>query len=551
MILLRITLFFLILLLLPDWYIYKFYIKHSTKKWKRRIWWVPSIGLLLALLVFIFFRHSLQHAFSMYLIIALCIAVPKMVFMVCDTILYLCKKTAQCLFRTSAPLPLVRLYSLAKICLPLFASLATCAYIVFGAIFGKEFFQVKEVTFTSADVQFTYDKLKENASIYSSNLEHVTMLEIVDDYTVKIYLDQEVPFFEYYLTFPILSKTFYDTQDYYNTGIIPVGTGKYKVENVQENYITLTKNTNWWDRDTKLSLEDITVNVYDSIGELYNAFKLGNVDMVSTNNINIQDYIGTMGYSTKEIKGREHDFLVLNTQNTLLANQEVRRAIAYSIDKNNIVSNVFQNKYYTSSFPLDFGSWVYQEQDASSGYNPEQANQLLTENGWNYRSNYWQKTINSRTQRIELNLIVKASNSTQIAVAENIKTQLENQGIKINIQQYSDEQYNLALQNKSYDMILCSMNLSPNPDMSLFFGENNLANYSNEEITNLMSEVKNTTDEEIIKKDYARLAEIYKTDIPYISLYTNKHTIAYNTELVGEINSNWFNPFCGIETWYR
>ena len=77
MILLRITLFFLILLLLPDWYIYKFYIKHSTKKWKRRIWWVPSIGLLLALLVFIFFRHSLQHAFSMYLIIALCIAYPR------------------------------------------------------------------------------------------------------------------------------------------------------------------------------------------------------------------------------------------------------------------------------------------------------------------------------------------------------------------------------------------------------------------------------------------------------------------------------------------
>ena len=220
--------------------------------------------------------------------------------------------------------------------------------------------------FTSADVQFTYDRLKENSSIYSSNLEHVTMLEIVDDYTVKMYLDQEVPFFEYYLTFPILSKTFYDTQDYYNTDIVPVGTGKYKVDSVQENYITFTKNTNWWDRDTEITLDEITVNVYDSVGELYNAFKLGNVDLVSTDNMNLQEYIGTMGYSTKEIKGREHDFLVLNTQNTLLANQEVRRAISYSIDKNNIVSNVFQNKYYTSSFPLDYGSWVYQEQDASS-----------------------------------------------------------------------------------------------------------------------------------------------------------------------------------------
>ena len=405
--------------------------------------------------------------------------------------------------------------------------------------------------FTAEDVQFTYDKLKENSSIYSSNLEHVTALEIVDDYTVKMYLDQEIPFFEYYLTFPILSKTFYDTQDYNDTGIIPVGTGKYKVEGTEENYITLTKNSNWWDRDTELSLEKITVNIYDSIGELYNAFKMGNVDMVNTNNTNIQEYIGTIGYSTKDIKGREHDFIVLNTQNSLLSRQEVRRAISYSIDKNNIVSNVFQNKYYTSSFPLDYGSWVYQEQEVSSGYNPEQANQLLSENGWSYRNGYWQKTENRITQRIELNLIVKASNSSQITVAQNIKTQLENQGIRINIQQYSDEQYNIAIQNKAYDMILCSMNLSPNPDMSLFFGDNNLANYTNEEVTNIMNELKNTTDEDTIKNDYTRLAEIYKTDIPYISLYTNKYTVAYNTELIGEINSNWFNPYCGIETWYK
>ena len=405
--------------------------------------------------------------------------------------------------------------------------------------------------FTAEDVQFTYDKLKENSSIYSSNLEHVTALEIVDDYTVKMYLDQEIPFFEYYLTFPILSKTFYDTQDYNDTSIIPVGTGKYKVEGTEENYITLTKNSNWWDRDTELSLEKITVNIYDSIGELYNAFKMGNVDMVNTNNTNIQEYIGTIGYSTKDIKGREHDFIVLNTQNSLLSRQEVRRAISYSIDKNNIVSNVFQNKYYTSSFPLDYGSWVYQEQEVSSGYNPEQANQLLSENGWSYRNGYWQKTENRITQRIELNLIVKASNSSQITVAQNIKTQLENQGIRINIQQYSDEQYNIAIQNKAYDMILCSMNLSPNPDMSLFFGDNNLANYTNEEVTNIMNELKNTTDEDTIKNDYTRLAEIYKTDIPYISLYTNKYTVAYNTELIGEINSNWFNPYCGIETWYK
>ena len=405
--------------------------------------------------------------------------------------------------------------------------------------------------FTSADVQFTYDRLKENSSIYSTNLSHVTTLEIVDDYTVKMYLDQEVPFFEYNLTFPILSKTFYDTQDYNNTSIVPVGTGMYKVSDVQETYITLTKNTNWWNRDTELSLEKIVVNLYTSVGELYNSFKIGNVDMVATSNNNLSDYIGTIGYTPKEIKGREHDFIALNTQNTLLSREEVRKAISYSIDKNNIVSSVYNNKYYTSSFPLDFGSWTYQEQDASSGYNVEQAKQLLTDAGWTYRNKRWQKTENYRTQRLELNMIVKASNQNQVAVAENISTQLANQGIIINVQQYSDKQYNIALQNKSYDMILCSVNLSPNPDMSLFFGENNLANYSTDEITNIMNEVKNTTDEEIIKNDYKRLAEIYKNNIPYISLYNNKYTIAYSSELVGNMSPNWFNPFYGIETWYR
>ena len=95
------------------------------------------------------------------------------------------------------------------------------------------------------------------------------------------------------------------------------------------------------------------------------------------------------------------------------------------------------------------------------------------------------------------------------------------------------------------------MTLSPSPNLDIFFGNNNIANYSNEEVNNLLNETKNTTDENILKEDYKRLAEIYKTDMPYISLYNNKYTIAYNSGLVGEITPNWFNQFYGIETWYK
>ncbi len=407
--------------------------------------------------------------------------------------------------------------------------------------------------FTSEDVRFTIDRLKEIASIYSYNVQYVIGVDIIDDYTIKINLDREVPFFEYQLTFPILSKDYYEAEDFVNTpkNSEPVGTGKYKIVEVQPSYITLEKNAGWWNKETNLTIEKITINLYSSIGELYNSFKIGNIDLISTTNDNLQEYIGTIGYSSKELKGREHTFLALNTQNYFLAKQEVRKAITYSIDKENIVSSIFHNKCYTSSFPLDYGNWLSQGQDASSGYNLEQAKQILTENGWSYKSQYWQKTENYKTQKLALNLLVRASDTSKIAVAENIKQQLENQGIRINIIQAADEAYNNNINTKNYDIALCSMTLSPSPDLTTFFGEQNRAGYTNEEIQNIMEEVKNTTDENILKEKYVRLSEIYKTEIPYISLYNNRYIVAYNSGLVGEITPNWFYQFYGIEGWYK
>ena len=407
--------------------------------------------------------------------------------------------------------------------------------------------------FTAEDVRFTIDRLKEVQSIYSYNVQNVIGVDVVDDYTVRINLNGEVPFFEYYLTFPILSKEYYEGQDFSTTekNKAPTGTGKYKITDVESSYINLEKNTLWWNKNDNLSIEKITVNLYSSIGELYNSFKIGNLDMIATSNNNLQEYIGTIGYSSKEIKGREHTFLALNIANYFLSKQEVRKSISYSIDKENIVSSVFANKYYTSSFPLDYGNWLAQDQDASSGYNVEQAKQILVDNGWSYKNQNWQKIENGKIQKIALNLLVKASDASKVAVANNIKAQLENQGIIINIVQASDQQYSASINAKNYDIALCGINLSPSPSLETFFGQNNLSNYANEEVNNIMSEVKNTTDENILKEKYKRLIEIYKTDIPYISLYSNKYIVAYNSGLVGEISPNWYYLFYGIQDWYK
>lgn len=409
--------------------------------------------------------------------------------------------------------------------------------------------------FNAEDVQYTVDRLKmDTPSIYGQNVQNIQKLEVVDAHTIKIYLSREVPFFEYYLTFPIMSKKYYGEDDFKNTpkNSAPVTSGRYKISDVQSSVITLEKNKNWWNAEKiGLSLEKIHVNLYSSIGELYNSFKTGNIDILSTTNNSFSDYIGTIGYNYKEVKGREHNYLALNTTSQYLSDINVRKAIAAFIDKSNITGNIYGGKYYTAYFPLEYGSYLYKGTPSKVDYNIEQANQFLTDGGWSFKYQNWQKTENYRTQKLKLNFVVKESNGTQVQTAENITNQLEAQGIRVNLLKVSDEQYQNYKQNKNYDMILCGTYLPISPDLSSFFGEGNLANYTSDEINQILNEVKNTTDEKILLEKYARLEQIYNTEIPYISLNNGKLNVLYNSNLVGDVAPNWFSTFYNIEGWYK
>ena len=74
------------------------------------------------------------------------------------------------------------------------------------------------------DIQFTIDRLKEGRSIYSYNVEKITGVEIIDASTVKIHLSEEIPFFEYNLTFPILPNNYYIGESFKDSSKTPIGT---------------------------------------------------------------------------------------------------------------------------------------------------------------------------------------------------------------------------------------------------------------------------------------------------------------------------------------
>ncbi|WP_299232541.1 metallophosphoesterase [uncultured Bacteroides sp.] len=143
MILLRVAIFFLLMLLLPDWYIHRIYIRRKKSELYSRLLWWPTIVMLVMLAIFIALHDSLHDYFGIYLIVTLCFCIPKLTFVLFSLILRGINKVS------GLKIPHAAISTL--------PALAMLGYILFGAIKGKEIFKVREVTFTSANLPEEFD----------------------------------------------------------------------------------------------------------------------------------------------------------------------------------------------------------------------------------------------------------------------------------------------------------------------------------------------------------------------------------------------------------
>lgn len=403
--------------------------------------------------------------------------------------------------------------------------------------------------FTAQDVKFTIDTIKNSfgGSVYGQNLQYVTGLEIVDNYTIKITLAQEVEFFEYNLTFPILSNNYFANEDFVNTekNNNIIGTGMYKVAEKTDNSIKLVKNEDYWNEDKNPLITDINITLYNNIGEEYTAFKSGYIDIMDIDINNVSDYVGSLGYNTINYDDRNVDFLAFNTQSENVSEPAVRKAINLLLDKNNIVANLGSG-YTTTNFLFSSGNWMYDSRlDVS--YNSEEAINLLTEAGWIYTNNTWVK--DGRTLRFTI--IVDTNNSVRVTAARLIAEQLANSGIQVNVNEVSSSYYNNYLNNKNYDAIITGITIGYSPKISTLYSGDNLANYSNDTVNEILGNVNNINDYNALRDKYLEVYDQIKNDVPYIFLYRETDSVIYNQTLCGTISPNAYSIFYNIDKWYR
>ena len=134
-------LLFIALTGLPDWYIYRTYIRTWKKKAMRMLYWVPSIVLLLGM-VYVFgsfkAKPESMNLLGIFLITFLTINVPKIVFSLLSL-----------LFRAIFPKSKGQIVGNG---IAGARALFVMGYILYGAFFGTENFQIRETTILSKEL---------------------------------------------------------------------------------------------------------------------------------------------------------------------------------------------------------------------------------------------------------------------------------------------------------------------------------------------------------------------------------------------------------------
>lgn len=189
----------------------------------------------------------------------------------------------------------------------------------------------------SEDVHFTIKMINSTNSIYNENISKIESVKSINDSSFVITLNSPQKYFEYFLTFPIMKKV--EEKIFKDKNYIPIGSGLFKFKETKNNLLIYEIFENYWDKEKleKSNFKYINIYKYSTIGEIYNAFKSGNIDIINCLNNRYIDQIGTYGYLDSEYKYRDFHFLAFNTKKI---NKNVRKAISFALDKEKIVTEL-------------------------------------------------------------------------------------------------------------------------------------------------------------------------------------------------------------------
>lgn len=423
--------------------------------------------------------------------------------------------------------------------------------------------------FDANDVLFTMNLISDPA--YKSSLRYNwqgVRTNLIDDYTVEFQIEMPFAGFLNNLTFGILPKHIWEPIAPANFSLSslnlePIGTGPYKYSDIQKdskgNIISYKLISNPAYFEGKPYISKITFNFYvdeDSALDALNRKEIKGINFLPTQKI-------------AQIKSQKsidvHRFtlplyyaIFLNqTKSIPIANDEVRIALSYATDRQEIINRVLNGNGQAIYSFFKPGMLGYDDSLDRREYNLDKANEILDENGWNPGAD----GIRAKDDiPLEINFVTTDWEELT-KTAEILKEQWGKIGVRVNVNSYSisDIQQNY-IRPREYQTLLFGQAIGADPDPYSFWHSDekkdpglNLSLYGDNDSDKLIEEGRTEFDSEKRAEIYREFQKGLNQEIPAIFLYSPDHIYPVSTSIHGIDMEALISPskrFSDINHWY-
>ena len=349
----------------------------------------------------------------------------------------------------------------------------------------------------------------------------------------------------------------------------PVGTGPYVLSSWEAgSALTFTSRaTALPQRPTQPAIDSLVFRVMPDKNDSLTALTQGQVQLVAEDSLDAADapVIDTLpGVQARYTPGNAWENLTFNLDNPILADPNVRQAIAYAINRPALNEAVLFSKGTVAVSQVPPWSWAFDPNMPHYDFNPSTAQQLLDQSGWRRSGGDGIRSKNG--QRLSLRFWSTPA-SFRPGMMSMIKDELAQVGIEVNIDSFPTATFldtsatppAQALASRQFDMVefawvstydpgsdaLYSMHSANIPSKANGYRGGNYGGYKNPRNDELLNQLQRSLDPSFRRIAMNEAQGIWQADLPVLPLVLRPITTAASTKLLN------FRPTPALagETW--
>jgi peptide/nickel transport system substrate-binding protein len=390
---------------------------------------------------------------------------------------------------------------------------------------------------TAKDVDFTYRYMVDpkTPTAYGESFRQIRQAEVVDPYTYKV--TYEKPYAPGLLSWGIWILPSHILEVPWKAGADlrtteqnrhPIGSGSYRFREWDPGEkIVLESYQNYW--EGRPYINRVVYRIIPDQSTIFLELKARNIDMAGLTPIQYRrqtDYPAfRKAFNRYRYLANAFTYLGFNLLDPRFQDKRFRQAMAYAINKQEIIDGVLLGLGRVAQGPYKPGTWWYKPEVKTYPFDPARASALLAELGWREKNS--NGLLLKDGKPLGFTIMTNQGNSVRQQTGEIIQRRLRAIGIDAKLQVVDWAAFiNTFIRKRQYEAIILGWGLGLDPDQYDIWASTqtgpdqlNHISYKNPEVDALLEAGRRTFDEAKRKAIYWQFQDIMAEEQPVVFLF--------------------------------